>query len=90
MVEFSPNPRRRTVMQITLTEAEVSALLEALNSYLPDLREELGKTENYDWRQSLHAQEQVLTGLIAKLGGSIATTNTPDIGANNPPWGGAK
>ena len=74
-------------MQVSLNENEISAMLEALNSYLPDLREEIGKTENYDWRQSLHAQEQVLTELIAKLGGSISTTNTPDIGANNPPWG---
>lgn len=77
-------------MQVTLTENEVSALLEALNSYLPNLREEIGKTENYEWRQSLKAQEQTLTGVIAKLGGSIANTNTPDIGANNPPWGGVR
>jgi hypothetical protein len=25
---------------------------------------------------------------VAKLGGSIAETNMPDIGADNPPWGG--
>ena len=77
-------------MQITLNETEISALLTALNSYLPDLREEIGSTENYEWRQSLHAQEAALTGLIAKLGGSVATTNTPDIGADNPPWGGTR
>lgn len=75
-------------MQVTLNENEVSAVLEALNWYLPNLREEIGKTEDYDWRQSLHAQEEALTGMVAKLGGSIATTNTPDIGADNPPWGG--
>lgn len=77
-------------MQITLNEEEVSALLQALNSYLPDLREEIGKTEDYDWRQSLHAQEMALSGIIAKLGGSIAATNTPEVGADNPPWGGAR
>jgi len=76
-------------MQITLSETEISALITALNSYLPDLREEIGKTENYDMRQTLHAQEAALTGLMAKLGGSVATTNSPEIGANNPPWGRA-
>ena len=78
------------MIQIMLNQEEISALVEALNSYLPTLREEIGKTENYDWRQSLHAQEAALNGVIAKLGGSIANTSTPDIGANNPPWGGAK
>ena len=77
-------------MQITLTEAEVAALLRALNSYLPNLREEIGKTEKYDWRQEMHAEEMTLAGLISKLGGSIADTNTPRLGADNPPWGGGK
>ncbi len=75
-------------MQVILNENEVSSLLEALNSYIPQLREEVGKTENYDMRESLKAQEEALTGLVSKLGGSISSTNTPDIGANNPPWGG--
>jgi hypothetical protein len=75
-------------MQLNLDENEVSALLEALSQYIPQLREEIGKTENYDMRQSLHAQEAALTSLVSKLGGSISTTNMPDLGANNPPWGG--
>lgn len=77
-------------MQITLNDNEVSALLEALNSYLPNLRQEIGSTENYDWRQQMHAQEEALSGLVAKLGGSVASASTPDIGADNPPWGGTK
>jgi hypothetical protein len=75
-------------MQINLDENEVSALLEALNTYIPNLREEIGKTESYDYREGLKAQEAVLTSLVAKLGGSISTTNSPDVGAKNPPWGG--
>jgi hypothetical protein len=75
-------------MQVTLTETEIEAVLKALNSYLPNLREEIGKTENYEWRQEMHAEEEALTGLIAKLGGSIADTNLSDIGSKNPPWGG--
>jgi hypothetical protein len=75
-------------MQVNLDENEVSAILEALSTYIPTLREEIGKTENYDYREGLKAQEAVLTKLVAKLGGSISTTNSPDIGAKNPPWGG--
>jgi hypothetical protein len=74
-------------MQVNLSENEVTALLQALNFYLPNLREQIGSTENYDWRQQMHAEEEALTGVIAKLGGSIADTNLSDIGANNPPWG---
>ena len=75
-------------MQANLEENEVAAMLTALNSYIPDLREEIGKTENYNMRESLKAQEAALTSVIAKLGGSISDTNTLDIGAKNPPWGG--
>lgn len=75
-------------MQITLQQNEISALLDALNSYLPQLRAEIGKTENYDMREGLKADEAALTDLVAKLGGSIADTNMPDLGAANPPWGG--
>jgi hypothetical protein len=75
-------------MQANLDEGEVSALLTALNYYLPQLREEIGRTENYDMREQLKSQEQVMTALIAKLGGSIADTSGPNLGANNPPWGG--
>jgi hypothetical protein len=75
-------------MQLNLDENEVSALLEALSQYIPQLREEIGSTENCDMRQSLHAQEAALTGLVSKLGGSISSTNMPDLGADNPPWGG--
>ncbi|MEO6457998.1 MAG: hypothetical protein ABIO92_06960 [Chloroflexia bacterium] len=75
-------------MQVNLQENEVAAVLDALSSYIPQLREEIGKTENYDMRQDLKAQEAALTGLVSKLGGSIADTNMPDLGADNPPWGG--
>jgi hypothetical protein len=74
-------------MQVTLDENETAALLAALDSYIPELREEIGKTENYDMREDLKAQEAALTALVAKLGGSISTTNSPDLGAKNPPWG---
>jgi hypothetical protein len=75
-------------MQLNLQADEVSALLQALYWYIPQLREEIGSTEDYDMREGLKAQEASLTGLVSKLGGSIAETNMPDIGADNPPWGG--
>ncbi len=77
-------------MQVNLTEAEIAALLKALNFYIPNLSQEIGATENYDWRQAMHAESEALTGLVAKLGGSMADSNLPDIGADNPPWGGTK
>jgi hypothetical protein len=73
-------------MQVNLDENEVTALLDALNSYIPQLREEIGKTENYDMREDLKAQEAALTGLVAKLGGSVSGGS--NLGASNPPWGG--
>jgi hypothetical protein len=75
-------------MQVTLDQNEVTALLNALNSYIPQLREEIGKTEKYDMREDLKAQERILAGLVTKLGGSISGGNVPDIGAKKPPWGG--
>jgi hypothetical protein len=75
-------------MQINLDENEVSAVLEALNYYLPNLRDEVYKTENYDMRESLKAQEAAIKSVIAKLGGSVAESTISDIGAKNPPWGG--
>ena len=77
-------------MQVTLQEDEVAALLAALDQYVPGLREEIGKTENYDYREELKAQQAALTSVVAKLGGSISTTNSPDLGAKNPPWGRSK
>lgn len=75
-------------MQVNLEDNEVSALLDALNSYVPQLREEIGKTENYDMRADLKAQEAALTTVVAKLGGAISAGDTPELGAKNPPWGG--
>jgi hypothetical protein len=75
-------------MQVNLEENEIAAVLTALNFYLPELREEIGSTENYDMRESLKAQAAALTSVVAKLGGSIADSSGPDLGAKNPPWGG--
>jgi hypothetical protein len=74
-------------MQVDLQDNEVGALLDALGQYIPSLREEIGKTENYDYRESLKEQLAALDGVVTKLGGSASSGGSPNLGANNPPWG---
>ena len=74
-------------MQVNLEKDEVAALVDALNYYIPQLREEIGKTENYDMRESLKAEEAALNSVLTKVGGTIGGTGLSDIGAKNPPWG---
>ncbi len=40
----------------------------ALTTSLRELREEIGKTENYDMRQGLKADEERLKSLLVRLG----------------------
>ena len=54
-------------MKLDLTDEELQLLRQMLKNRLPDLREEVYKTERYDWRQELKQDEVVLKGLIAKL-----------------------
>jgi hypothetical protein len=74
-------------MQVNLEANEVAALLSVLNSYIPQLREEIGKTENYEMRQGLKAQAEMLSDIMTKLGGSVPGGDASNLGANNPPWG---
>ena len=74
-------------MQVNLEANEVAALLSVLNSYIPQLREEIGKTENYEMRQGLKAQAEMLSDIMTKLGGTIPGSDGSNLGANNPPWG---
>jgi hypothetical protein len=54
-------------MQLTLSEEEKHALVEILNEALPNLREEVYKTENYDYREQLKRREALLKELLARL-----------------------
>jgi hypothetical protein len=54
-------------MEQELTDEEMQLLRQLLKNRLPDLREEVYKTERYEWRQELKQDEEVLKGLIAKL-----------------------
>ena len=55
-------------MQIALDDEEKLTLVEVLNEILPDLREEVYKTENYDYRQQLKRRETVVKELLTRLG----------------------
>ncbi|MGH2611376.1 MAG: hypothetical protein ACRDHF_20050 [Tepidiformaceae bacterium] len=54
-------------MQLSLTADEATLLRNVLDRHLSLLREEIGKTENYQMRQDLKADEALLKGLIARL-----------------------
>jgi hypothetical protein len=54
-------------MQLSLTDEEAALLRNVLERHLSLLREEVGKTENYQMRQELKADEALLKGLIARL-----------------------
>jgi hypothetical protein len=52
-----------------LTPDELSLALEVLKREYQDLREEIYKTENTDYRAQLKRREEMLDSLIRKLGG---------------------
>jgi hypothetical protein len=53
-----------------LTPEEGALALELLQQAYQDLREEIYKTENTDFRAALKKREDLLGALIRKLGGS--------------------
>jgi hypothetical protein len=54
-------------MQITLTNEEAKTLNELLEALLPDLREEVYKTENFDLCQELKRREALVKSLLGQL-----------------------
>ncbi len=74
-------------MQVNFEANEAAAVVDALQSYMSDLRSEINHTENYDMRENLKAKEAALLSAVAKLGGSASNGGMSDVGAKNPPWG---
>lgn len=60
-------------MSVALNETESELVLRILKNYLPELREEVYKTENFDWRQSLKTDEAGVKELIARLESAVGT-----------------
>lgn len=55
-------------MQIELTNDEQEELTRILDSYLRETRVEIRHTQNREYRNQLHQEEEILRGLLAKLG----------------------
>ena len=55
-------------MNLELDEEEARMLGKALRDFVSNLREEIVKTEKHEWIVGLHREEQVLNGILAKLG----------------------
>jgi hypothetical protein len=55
-------------MQVTVTHEEAQVLADLLHLYLPELREEVYRTENADLREQLKRRDVVLTAFLTRLG----------------------
>ncbi|HEX5139883.1 MAG TPA: hypothetical protein VFX19_02985 [Dehalococcoidia bacterium] len=54
-------------MQLELDDGELELVDRILKQYLPQLREEVYKTESYDLRESMKRDEAVLKQVIEKV-----------------------
>ena len=68
-------------MQLTLEQREADVLLEVLRNHLPELKEDVYKTENFEWRQQMKADEEVIKSLIQRL--DMASEETIDAEENS-------
>ena len=59
-------------MDLTLQDGEVALLERVLTQALGDMRMEITDTENYDMRQDLKRDEEVLKSIIRRLNPSVA------------------
>ncbi len=53
---------------VQLTSEEAALLVEMLQTDLRNLREEVYKTERYEWRQELKHREELINGMLQRLG----------------------
>ena len=56
-----------TMVTVEVSEKEVSTLVKALESYLPDLRTERVGTDNREWHAELIEQEAILGDILKRL-----------------------
>ncbi len=54
-------------MQVELTAAEQELLANLLDNALRDLKEEIYKTETYDYKEQLKERENLMAGLLTKV-----------------------
>ena len=53
---------------LTLSVSERAALRSAMESYVTELRLEIGRTERYELRQQLKSRRMLLEGVLRRLG----------------------
>jgi hypothetical protein len=58
---------------VELSPEEYRLLTELLERDIRDLKEEIHRTEAYDYKRALLARKQALVGLIEKVGAMAAT-----------------
>ena len=58
-------------MQMELTEEERLELLKLTEGSLAETRVEIRHTKNRDWKDELHKEEDMLRGLLEKLGAGV-------------------
>lgn len=63
-------------MGITLADEECQMLAEILNDALPNLREEVYKTDNYSFREQLKRREAMIKSLLERLAAAEASRQT--------------
>ncbi len=54
-------------MQLDFSDQEVAVIGGVLRNYLGDLRMEIRDTENYEFRQGLKQDEQIIVSFLARL-----------------------
>lgn len=55
------------MIQLDLNDTEIAYLIEALESYLSDLRYEIADTDSHDFRERLKAKKAALEKTLAAL-----------------------
>lgn len=58
------------MLTLELSQEEAADLAAALRSYLNDFHDEIAKTDDFDYKQSLQRKREHLEGILARLGAS--------------------
>lgn len=67
--------RPQAAMQMVLTSEEQKTLVEVLSETLPNLREEIYKTESYELRGELKRRQAIVKNLLSRLGASLGSAS---------------
>jgi hypothetical protein len=69
---------REARMELILHGDEARLLHQVLTQYVSATKEEIGKTENYSWRQDLKRDEATAKGLLGRLEQAVDDEEAPD------------